>query len=240
MKFEPPPGLVAALGDRLTATWRYRCEGGDHLRAAIAASPTRSVVFCLWHQSLFQLIGRHHGQRIAALTSLSRDGTIIARYLERIGLRPIRGSSIRGGLKAARELIKAVQEGWHAAITVDGPRGPFKEVKAGPFEIARRSGAPIVPVAVRASHAWTFKRSWDHFRLPLPGARVAIVYGAPMVVPPEYPDSATQMGLRQLLARRLHLLESQASARVGQRHDVPAASLAWMNGAAPGPEVGDA
>ena len=230
VRLEPPPELVHRVGSALAGTLRYRQVGVDRLRAALAASPTRSVIFCLYHQSLFAVLGRHHHQRVAALTSLSRDGTIIAGYLERIGLRPIRGSSSKGGLKAARELIRAVQEGWHAAITVDGPRGPFKEVKPGPFEIARRSGAPIVPVAVRASHELAFKRSWDRFRLPLPGARVAVAYGAAMVVPPEYPDPGTLLVWRRRLALRLHALEAAASARVGQRGDAPAACLAWLAG----------
>lgn len=229
MRLKPPPALIHACGTRLARSLRYRSYGGHHLRAAMALSPTGSVVFCLWHQSLLAVLGRHHGQRVAALTSLSGDGTLMAEYLTRIGLRAIRGSSSRGGLKAARELMKAVEEGWHAAITVDGPRGPYKEVKPGPFEISRRTGAPIVPVAVRASRELTFKRAWDRFRLPLPGARVALVYGQAMVLPPEYPDPSQVFARRIELAHRLHDLEAEAGARVGRAGQGPApACLAWL------------
>ena len=235
MRLKPPPAVVHALGTRLARSLRYRSYGVDHLRRAIALSPTGSVVFCLWHQSLLGVLGRHHGQRVAALTSLSSDGTIMAEYIGRIGLRPIRGSSSRGGLKAARELMKAVSEGWHAAITVDGPPGPDKEVKPGPFEISRRTGAPIVPVAVRASREVSFKRAWDRFRLPLPGARVALVYGQAMVLPPEYPDSAQVFARRVDLAQRLHDLEAQAGALVGRSGQGPiSACLGWMRG---GPDL---
>jgi len=231
VRLKPPPTLVHALGTRLALSLRYRSLGVEHLRHAMAISPTGSVVFCLWHQSLLAVLGRHHGQRVAALTSLSNDGTIMAEYISRIGLRAIRGSSSRGGLKAARELMKAVSEGWHAAITVDGPRGPYKEVKPGPFEISRRTGAPIVPVAVRASREMSFKRAWDHFRLPLPGARVALVYGQPMVLPSEYPDSAQVFARRVDLARRLHDLEAYAGALVGRAGEGPVRTcLGWMQG----------
>jgi lysophospholipid acyltransferase (LPLAT)-like uncharacterized protein len=237
MRLKPPPALVHALGTALAGRLRYRSHGVEHLRRAIALSPTGSVVFCLWHQSLLAVLGRHHGQRVAALTSLSSDGTIMADYIGRIGLRAIRGSSSRGGLKAARELMNAVEDGWHAAITVDGPRGPLKVVKAGPFEISRRTGAPIVPIGVRASAELSFKRAWDRFRVPLPGARVALVYGPPMVLPPEYPDAAQVFARRVALARQLHELEARAGALVGRRGQGPLPEcLAWMRADAP-PEV---
>jgi len=230
MGYRPPPALVHLLAWNLSRTLRYRRVHAGRLRAAIAASPTGSVIFCLWHQSLFPMVAGHHHQRIAALTSLSGDGTIIATYMAGIGLRPIRGSSSRGGLRAAREMIAAVSEGWHAAITVDGPRGPFKEVKPGPFEIARRSGAPIVPVAVRASREVHFKRSWDRFRLPLLGSRLALVYGSPLSVPPEYPTPAESATRCRALACQLHDLEAEAGRLVGRRDLYPgAATCAWMD-----------
>ncbi len=218
------------LGWALSRTLRYRERGLDHVRAAIAASPTRSVIFCLFHQSLFAVLGRHHHQHVAALTSLSRDGTIIAGYLERIGLRPIRGSSSRGGLRAARELIDAVNQGWHAAITVDGPRGPYKEVKPGPFEISRRTGAPMVPIGVRAGRELAFKRAWDRFRLPLPRAPMALVYGEPIWPTPEYPSPDEILARRRALGRRMHALEAEAAAMVGKRDSAPPrASLRWLD-----------
>jgi hypothetical protein len=229
MRWKPPPELVHALGTRLAGSLRYRAVGLDHVREGMRSSPTGSVVFCLWHQSLFALLGAHHGQHVAALASLSGDGTIMAEYLARIGLRPVRGSSSRGGLKAARELMGAVTEGWHAAITVDGPRGPYKEVKPGPFEIARRTGAPIIPVGVRASGEISFKRAWDRFRLPLPGARVAVVYGEAMALPAEYPTPEDLARRRVDLARRLHDLESRAGALVGRPlQGPPRDCLRWM------------
>lgn len=229
MRWKPPPALVHALGTALAARLRYRIEGHDHIRAALRQSPTGSVIFCLWHQSLLEVLGAHHGQKVAALASLSGDGTIMAEYISRIGLRAVRGSSSRGGLKAARELMAAVHEGWHAAITVDGPRGPFKEVKPGPFEIARRTGAPIIPVGVRASAEVSFKRAWDRFRLPLPGARVALVYGAGIVVPPEYPTPTEIAQRRVSLAHALHDAEARASALIGRPlQGPPRHCLRWM------------
>src|SRR4051812_36599137 len=229
VKIEPPPELVHKVGWALSRTLRFREVGLDRVRAGMAASRTGTVIFCLFHQSLFPLLGRHHHQRVAALTSLSRDGTIMAGYLERVGLRPVRGSSSRGGLKAARVLIDAIKEGWHAAITVDGPRGPYKQVKPGPFEIARRTGAPLIPIGVRAGREVVFKRAWDRFRLPLPRAPIAVVYGEPLFVPAEYPDPAELLARRRDLGRRLLALDAEASGMVGKRDSAPPpASLRWL------------
>lgn len=229
MRWKPPPDLVHALGTRLAGSLRYRAVGLDHVRDGMRRSPTRSVIFCLWHQSLLAVLGAHHHQHVAALTSLSGDGTIMAEYISRIGLRPIRGSSSRGGLKAARELMTAVEEGWHAAITVDGPRGPFKEVKPGPFEIARRTGAPIIPIGARASGELSFKRAWDRFRLPLPRAQVTLVYGEPLFFSPEYPSLEETNHRRCALAQCLHDLEAHASAEVGRTwQGPPRHCLTWL------------
>ena len=43
------------------------------------------------------------------------------------------------------------------------------------------TGKPILPVAVAASRAYTF-RTWDAFELPLPFSRIAIIYGEPVKV----------------------------------------------------------
>jgi lysophospholipid acyltransferase (LPLAT)-like uncharacterized protein len=47
--------------------------------------------------------------------------------------------------------------------------------------IARRTGAPIIPVGAAADRAWFFG-SWDRFLVPRPFAHVRIVYGEPLHV----------------------------------------------------------
>ncbi len=215
MKINPPPSLVRFVALNLHQSLHIKQHNYQHVKNACEKSPTGSVIFCGWHQSLFSILAPLHNQNIAALTSLSRDGTIIATYMESIGLHPIRGSSSRGGLKAAREIIKIIsKDSYHGAITVDGPRGPFKVCKPGPFEIARRTGAPIVPVACRASREFVFKKSWDHFRLPLPFSRLAVNYGQPWYIDECYPDEDTQERRCRLFERHLHALEDDASTAI--------------------------
>ncbi|MGH7701883.1 MAG: glycosyltransferase N-terminal domain-containing protein, partial [Gemmatimonadales bacterium] len=69
------------------------------------------------------------------------------------------------------------------AFTPDGPRGPRRELKPGVVVAAQRGPGVIVPLHAEAARAWRLG-SWDHFMVPKPFSRVAIVYGAPFEVAP--------------------------------------------------------
>jgi hypothetical protein len=143
MRITPSPALIHGLIWNLTRTLRFRLYGLENLRKAAALSPTRTFLVCHFHQSILSILGPHHHLPIATLASKSRDGEITTHYLEKIGIRVVRGSSSRGGAFAAFELMKALRDGYFAVINVDGPRGPFKHVKPGAVELARRCGVPI-------------------------------------------------------------------------------------------------
>ena len=232
MKILPPPKLVHALTWGLTRTLHFHRFGSDHIRAAARLSPTGTFVACHWHQSLLLVLGPHHHLPVATLASRSADGEIMARYLEAIGITAVRGSSSRGAVAGVRELMTALRDGKQIVLALDGPRGPFKWVKNGAMEIARRCGVPLVPVAARATHELSFNRSWDHFRLPLPLSHVAVVYGEPIIYPAGDPDPAELDRRRRDLAWRMHRLEARASKLAGRADAWPLApDLAWLGAA---------
>ena len=134
------------------------------------------LIYAMWHGRLL-LLPCLYGQRGAhTLTSRSRDGEIVARWIRRFGLVPVRGSSSRGGGEALRALTRALREGGEVVVVPDGPRGPREVLKPGVIALARLSGAPIVPVAVGASREWRL-HSWDEFRIPRPFARCVVRFG---------------------------------------------------------------
>ena len=77
------------------------------------------------------------------------------------------------------EMVRAMKNGRDGVMAVDGSTGPRYKVKPGVFFIAERSGAPIIPAAVAAARAIRLRYRWDHYLVPLPFTRVAIVFGAP-------------------------------------------------------------
>lgn len=158
------------------------------------------AVIPLWHQRFFGLLSyakRFRSRRPLVMISRSRDGEFIADVVERIGLEPVRGSSSRGGREALREVLVRLKERSMAAHAVDGPRGPKGVVKAGVIEMARLSGAKIVPVYVSMSRAWRAK-SWDRFMIPKPFSRVLIRWGDPFAVPSDLDAGAFEDVRRKL------------------------------------------
>jgi lysophospholipid acyltransferase (LPLAT)-like uncharacterized protein len=80
------------------------------------------------------------------------------------------------------ELVRALRQGYHIAITPDGPRGPKYAVQAGIISLAQVSGCPIIPVGARV-HGKLQLKSWDRFQIPMPLSRCELVSGKPIYIP---------------------------------------------------------
>jgi len=170
--------LIAIVGAWImrlvVATLRIRV----HDKAGVLGGPSEPrLIWVFWHNRLFvipHLLNRYLPQRPgSALTSASKDGEILAAFLQRFHIRPIRGSSSRRGAAALLEMMRVTEEGYDVAITPDGPRGPRYRLNAGPIALAQKTGALVMPIRVQYSRFWQLK-SWDAFRIPKPFARVDI------------------------------------------------------------------
>jgi hypothetical protein len=148
---------------------------------------------------------------LAALVSRHRDGGYLADAMNALGVRPVRGSSNKGGAEAVKEIV-AELDGWHVAITPDGPRGPRRKVKPGILWLAAKTGRPIVPTVGVCSNAWRIKGSWTDLTIPKPFSRVLMVGGEVLRIPadldrdalPRYADLLeTEMARLESLAARM-------------------------------------
>jgi lysophospholipid acyltransferase (LPLAT)-like uncharacterized protein len=138
-------------------------------------------VYAFWHRTLLTCAHRFRGLDIAILISRSFDGELIARTVELLGFRAIRGSSSRGGATALRQMATAYNEGFRCAITADGPRGPSQVAKPGPVQLAELVGAPEIGVYYALpDRAWVLK-TWDRFLIPKPFSTVKFTW--PSAVP---------------------------------------------------------
>jgi lysophospholipid acyltransferase (LPLAT)-like uncharacterized protein len=186
----PATEMTAALVLALGATWRLTRVRVHEQEARLDRGDR--CIFAFWHARLLPLVYTHRRRSIAVLVSRHRDGELITRVIERLGFLTGRGSSTRGGEEGIRDMLRHAEEGRLLAITPDGPRGPAEQVKPGLVYLASRTGFPVLPLAAAASSAWTFD-SWDRFRVPKPFARLALAYGAPIVVPPRLPDEEIEV-----------------------------------------------
>ena len=147
------------------------------------------ILFALWHGRMFLSIQAHRGEGIVTMASQSKDGEIIAGWLEGNGYSVVRGSTTRGGGEALRRMVRAVRSGRNAALTVDGPKGPARVVQPGVVQLARLTGAWVLPITSSAARP-RFLASWDRYLLPRPFSRGFVAYGEPFPIPREMPEAA--------------------------------------------------
>ncbi len=187
--------LLALIGAQLVRalclTLKFRVS--DHAGVLTKPRPEFPLLWAFWHNRLFvmpSVFERYlRGRPGAALTSASKDGEILAAFLRRFGIRPIRGSSSRRGGAALVEMKRAMEEGYIVAVTPDGPRGPRYRVSPGVIKLAQITSGCILPVHVSYSRCWRLK-SWDGFMIPQPFATVSITLDAPHEVPRTETDDA--------------------------------------------------
>lgn len=174
---------------------------GPTLRVSITYEPgaqnepqTRPAIYCFWHRCVFAATYIFRKRGIRVLTSRSYDGEYIARIIERLGFRAVRGSSSRGAVQSLRELQRELENGEFVAFTIDGPRGPRYVAKPGPIHLARVTGAPIFSFYVAVERAWIL-RTWDAFILPKPFSRIHCYVRSPIKVAA---DASHEQSLAQM------------------------------------------
>ena len=159
---------------------------------------------------MFLSIQAHRREGIVTMASQSKDGEIIAGWLERNGYVVVRGSTTRGGSQALREMVRHVRSGRNAALTVDGPKGPARVVAPGVVQLARLTGAWILPITSSSSRP-RFLRSWDRYLLPGPFSENVVAYGEPFPVSDEMTDEAAI----SRIASALDAVTAEADASAG-------------------------
>jgi lysophospholipid acyltransferase (LPLAT)-like uncharacterized protein len=141
-----------------------------------------AAIIAMWHGRLAMLHLLRSGERpLVALISGHRDGQIISKCAWYFDIRTVTGSSTRGGIAAARQLIRLAREGHSLFITPDGPRGPGMQVNQGILDLSLLTGLPILPVAISTSGGKEL-RTWDRFLVPQPFSRIAVRWGTPIRV----------------------------------------------------------
>ncbi len=196
-----PARLLIAIGFGLYRLWartlRLRIEDPHDVIGFVREQP---VIFAIWHNRLLMLPRvfdpSFQTRQSYGLISASRDGDLIANWIERSGYGTIRGSSSRKGMIALRQLVDmlASREG-NVLVTPDGPRGPVYRVSQGIIFLAQKSGAPIVPIHMEYPSCWRLK-SWDRFVVPRPFTTLRAILGAPIRIPPL--EGADQFEAEQL------------------------------------------
>jgi lysophospholipid acyltransferase (LPLAT)-like uncharacterized protein len=213
-------GAVATSYLRLVrATTRFVVEPADFPTRIASELP---VIAAMWHGQHFMIhVAWPEGADVSALISRHGDGEINAQVLRRLGVRPIRGSGgdpakmqRRGGAKALREMVRALEQGSTMVLTADIPK-VSRRAGAGIVTLARMSGRPIYPIAVVSARRIDFD-SWDHASLSLPFGRGAMVLGEPIRVARDASEADIEVA-RQAVEDGLNTVHERAFALVNSR-----------------------
>jgi len=211
--------LAAGYVRLVRATGRWHTPGRDVLKQYVDRGET--IIVVLWHGRL--LMGPRFwpgGMPLDVLVSDHRDGRIIAAAVARFGLGTVFGSTNRAGARAVRDLVRRLKGGTSVVITPDGPRGPRMRAAPGAVQVARLSGAAIVPLAVSAGRR-RLLGSWDRFQVPGPFGRGVFLAGEPLHVPTDADAGACETARRTLEAR-LNALTAEADRQCGHPPVEPA------------------
>ena len=139
---------------------------------------TSPAVIILWHNRLLAgtifYLRYFRDRRLATLISASKDGAWLAGFVEKLGIRPVRGSRFNRGAQAIRDMIAASREGFDVGVSPDGSRGPLYDIKPGALKVALKTGKPIILLSLNHTGAWRLK-TWDRFYIPHPFSKVEAI-----------------------------------------------------------------
>ena len=147
----------------------------------------QAFITVTWHNRLLYfpaMFKKKYREKTYALISTSRDGQYVVDLIKYFGVKSVRGSSKKRGAAALRECDAVLRKGSLLSVTPDGPRGPKYRMSKGPIILSSKTGVPILPIAVNASKKWEL-RSWDNFQIAKPGAKMNLVLGEPLWIPPD-------------------------------------------------------
>ncbi len=167
-----------------------------------SGGPDDPVIFACLHRDLIPAIAFVRPRRPVLLVSRSPDGDILRRVLGPWGYRFVRGSTGKDGGLAAAALLRALRGGLSVGVAVDGPRGPFGEVREGVVRLSSLSGRPIVPLGFRPGRHLALG-NWDRTVVPWPLSRVEASEGEPLRVPAGCGGAEAERWRRELSARLL-------------------------------------
>jgi lysophospholipid acyltransferase (LPLAT)-like uncharacterized protein len=196
-------GWLLAL---LVLLWRASCRAvvRDDPRPALRAAG-RAYIYAILHAHQVSAVLINDDRGIAAMASRSRDGDLLVPSMRVTGVGAMRGSTRRGnrdkgGRRALELLEEHTRRGLPSLLTVDGPQGPRNHVHRGVVDLARRTGATIVPCVIIPSRRWILRHAWDRFQIPLPFCSLSMTFAPPLDPRAMLDDERLRDAVRDALA----------------------------------------
>lgn len=125
------------------------------------------ILFLLYFKPRLKKLDPQRAKNFHIIFSQHLDAEPMAKLCTYFGLKELRGSSFKGGLKVLIDSLKLLKNGYDVGVVPDGPRGPCHSIADGIIAMSQKAGVPIVPLRVKCSAYWQLK-TWDKFIIPKP------------------------------------------------------------------------
>lgn len=179
---------------------------GSH-ESLITLRQRAPAVYAFWFEHIVFLLYYFGARQMPILMTPQGKTDRMTRLSEWMGLKVAKGSLEGGGRHALVTLLEQAKAGNAIAIAADGSRGPVRRCKAGCFIIAQESGAPIIPVAWKATLSIRIPRKYGPLLLPLPFNSIEIRVGSPLPVNKHHQFNELE-NVKILLAKQLDALDA--------------------------------
>ncbi len=190
-------GFLASFYIRLVyATSKWQHYNTDNIKTLIQNNKPFIVVF--WHGHMLMMAKAWiYKKSFYMLSSSHKDGKLIARTVNFLGIKTIYGSTNKKGDIAGLKIIKHLKNNKSIiGLTPDGPKGPCHKVSQGVLQLARLAKVPIVPMGFSAKKMKILK-SWDRFRLVFPFNKGAFNIGKPYYYDAKFDLEKNTLNLQQ-------------------------------------------
>jgi len=200
----------------LRLTLRIHVEGQVHSDEAMASG--QPILYALWHQQLVPFLAYGYKMfdpaRFVVIVVGDDRGNTLSRLVSNFGggtsaKVDMGGNPVAAG-RGVLNIIRLMKDGRYTVLAPDGPDGPAYEAKPGALFLARKTGALVVPFGGWSRPAIQMRR-WDRYLLPLPFARLHVVFGQPFTVEPKARGKAAN----ENLVRQLHQVRNRARVLAG-------------------------
>ncbi len=157
----------------LFATYRLQVQIHSSIKQPIKEN--EGVVY-FWHQNIisgmyffFKSGGVGH-----CIISPSSDGKFAGFICEKLNFSVIYGSSHKTSVSLVRKSLGVLAVERRLCLVGDGSRGPAFQLQPGVKYLAAKSLLPVIFVECNPVWTYTFKKSWDQFKVPLPFSKIMI------------------------------------------------------------------
>ena len=194
----------------LKKTWKVEIEGQQNLDRLYAED--KRCILCFWHGKYIPIFPLLEGYDACVITNQSERGKVITEICRKFGFynAQIPDEPTRNSYAMMREAISAKNI---CGTASDGPLGPAYQVKSGIVRIASSLGYALLPVSVGIRGKIVLKGRWDLREIPLPFARVTMIFGEAMELPPNLRGTQVKVW-EERAAKEISALSTQAESKV--------------------------